>query len=107
MKNIGAMLKEAQKMQQKMTDLQEKLSALEIEGEAAAGRVRVVLSGQGETKSVSIDPALIAPDDAEMLEDLVRTAFNDANAKRAAAKKEMMSDITGGLPLPPGMQLPF
>ena len=107
MKNLGQMLKQAQQMQQKMTEMQEKLAETEIEGLSAAGRVRVVLTGKGEAKGVQIDPALLADGDVGTLEDLVRAAINDASVKMESLKKDMMADLTGGLPLPPGMQLPF
>jgi len=107
MKNIGQMLKQAQQMQQKIADLQEKMGEMEITGQAANGLVEIRLSGKGEARSVRIDPSLVSEGEAEMLEDLVRTAINDANTKLDAEKKELMADLTGGLPLPPGLQLPF
>ena len=107
MKNLGQMLKQAQQMQQKMTDLQEVLAQTKVTGESAGGKVSVTLSGQGEALDISIDPSLVSSDDVEGLEDLIRAAINAASARLNEMKKEMMSELTGGLPLPPGMQLPF
>ena len=107
MKNLGQMLKQAQQMQQKMTDLQEELARTEVAGAAPGGQVRIRLSGKGEALDVSIDPVLVGGGDVAGLEGLVRAAINDASAKLNEMKKEMMSDLTDGLPLPPGMQLPF
>ncbi|MBL4748901.1 MAG: YbaB/EbfC family nucleoid-associated protein [Magnetovibrio sp.] len=107
MKNLGNMMKQAQQMQGRMTEMQEMLAAHEVEGSSGAGMIKVRVSGKHEVRRVSIDPALIDPSDPEVLEDLVMAAFNDAQAKIAAFKAEKMSDITGGMPLPPGFKLPF
>ena len=107
MTNLGQMLKAAQQMQGKMQEMQEKMTALEVTGSSGGGMCQVVLNGKGEAKSVSIDPALVTPDDAAVLEDLILAAINDAKAKVDEKMREKMSDLTGGLPLPPGFQLPF
>jgi len=107
MKNIGALMKQAQEMQGKMAEMQESLSAMEAEGTSGGGMVRVTLSGKSEVRSVSIDPSLMTADDREVLEDLIVAAFNDAKSKVEAMVQEKMSELTGGLNLPPGMQLPF
>ena len=107
MKNLGQMMKQAQQMQQKMADMQAELERLEITGSAGAGMVRVVLNGKSEAQSVKIDPALMADGDAEVLEDLILAAFNDAKGKLQAVVAEKMSEVTGGLPLPPGFSLPI
>ena len=107
MKNIGQMMKQAQKMQAKMGELQERLANTEITGASGGGMVQVTLNGKSEMRSIKIDPALVDPDDVEVLEDLVVAAFNDAKAKAEAHMAEAMSELTGGLQLPPGMQLPF
>ncbi len=107
MKNIGQMMKQAQKMQAKMGELQERLANTEITGASGGGMVQVTLNGKSEMRSIRIDPALVDPDDVEVLEDLVVAAFNDAKAKVEAHVAEVMSELTGGLQLPPGMQLPF
>jgi len=107
MKNIGKMLKQAQELQGKMADMQEKLAELEIVGSAGDGMVHVMLNGKGEAKKLSIDPSVVSADDTAMLEDLILAAFHAAKAEQVSAARDMMSDITGGLPLPPGLQLPF
>ena len=107
MKNIQNMMKQAQQLQTKMADMQAELERLEITGSAGAGMVRVVLNGKSEAQSVKIDPALMADGDAEVLEDLILAAFNDAKGKLQAVVAEKMSEVTGGLPLPPGFSLPI
>lgn len=107
MKNLGQLMKQAQEMQTKMAELQEELARAEVEGSSGAGMVKVTLTGKGEMKAIKIDPKLIDPGEAEMLEDLIVAASADAKAKSEAYAKEKMQDITGGLNLPPGMNLPF
>ena len=107
MKNLGAMMKSAQQMQDKMKDLQEELSKMEVTGSSGGGMVEVTLSGKHETKAVRIDPSMVVTGEAEILEDLVAAAFNDAKAKVETMMQEKMSELTGGLQLPPGMSLPF
>ena len=100
------MMKQAQELQGRMADLQEQLAQLEITG-AAGGMVEVTLNGKGEARKFKIDPAAVNAEDTEMLEDLLLAAFNDAKSKQEQAMREKMSALTGGLPLPPGMALPF
>lgn len=107
MKNLSGMLKQAQKIQSQMQEMQTQLADLEIEGEAGAGMVKVVLNGKGEMRRIKIDPKLIDPDDAETLEDLIIAATNSAKQHVEEHVQEKMGDLTGGLPLPPGMKLPF
>jgi hypothetical protein len=107
MKNIGNMLKEAQKMQAKMAEVQERLAAMEVAGSAGAGLVTVTVSGKGDLKKVKLDPSLIDPAEVEVLEDLIVAATADAKAKVDETMQEEMGKLTGGLPLPPGMKLPF
>ena len=106
MTNLGKMMKQAQELQGRMADLQEQLAQLEITG-AAGGMVEVTLNGKGEARKFKIDPAAVNAEDTEMLEDLLLAAFNDAKNKQEQAMREKMSALTGGLPLPPGMALPF
>jgi DNA-binding YbaB/EbfC family protein len=101
------MVKMAQEFQSRMGEMQEKLTDLEFTGGAGGGRIEVTLNGKGEARKISIDPSLIEGSEAEMLEDLVLAAFNDAKGKQEQAVREKMSELTGGLPLPPGMRLPF
>ncbi|MCR9256966.1 MAG: YbaB/EbfC family nucleoid-associated protein [Alphaproteobacteria bacterium] len=107
MKNFGNMLKQAQQMQSKMEEMQAKLAEAEHTGEAGGGMVSVTLSGKSEVRAVKIDPSLMTPGEQEVLEDLIVAAFNDARAKVEQSMQEQMSDLTGGLPLPPGFKLPF
>jgi DNA-binding YbaB/EbfC family protein len=107
MKNLGQMLKQAQAMQSKMAEMQEKLAAMEMTGASGGGMVKVTLNGKNEVRSVKIDPSLVDPKETEMLEDLVVAAFNDAKTKVDANMAEEMAKITGGLQLPPGVKLPF
>ena len=107
MKNIGQMMKQAQQMQAKMAELQEKLVEMEVEGVAAAGMVRITMNGKGQMRGIKIDPTLIDRDEVEVLEDLILAAANDAKAKAETKVAEEMQALTGGLQLPPGMQLPF
>ena len=102
--NVGKMMKNLQKMQ---AELQTEIDALDVEASAGGGMVTITLSGKSEMRGVTIDPALATPDDTEVLEDLIIAAFNDAKAKVEARVQEEMSKLTGGLNLPPGMNLPF
>jgi nucleoid-associated protein EbfC len=105
MKDMMKMLAKAQEIQGRMQQLQEELTGLEIEGQSGGGLVRVKLNGKMEARAVKIDPSLIKPDDAEMLEDLILAAFQDAKGKVEAAMQEKMKEVTGGLPIPPGLKL--
>ena len=107
MKNLGQMMKQAQQMQAKMAELQEKLAVAEMTGVAGGGLVQVTMNGKGELRTVKIDPGLLAPDDVEVLEDLIVAAANDAKAKVESHVAEEMQKLTGGIALPPGMKLPF
>ena len=107
MKNLTEMLKKAQEMQSKMGDMQSQLDDLEIEGTAGAGLVKVVLSGKGDMKSLSIDDSLFSSEDREVLEDLIVAAHTQARSKVAEASAEHMKDLTGGIDLPPGFKMPF
>lgn len=105
MKNFAGLMKQAQELQSKMGEMQEKLASLEIEGASGAGLVSVTLSGKGEMKAAKIDPSLMKPEEAEILEDLLVAAHNDAKAKLEERLQEEMKNVTGGLPLPPGLSL--
>lgn len=107
MKNLSQMLKQAEELQSRMAALQEKLAAMEVTGTAGGGMVSVTLNGKGEARKVSIDPKLMAPGEHAVVEDLVHAAINDAKGKVEQLVRERMSELTGGLPLPPGMPLPF
>ncbi|MEZ5845899.1 MAG: YbaB/EbfC family nucleoid-associated protein [Geminicoccaceae bacterium] len=107
MKNLTGMLKQAQKMQQQMQEMQTRLDGMEVEGEAGAGMLRVTLNGKGEMRRVKIDPQLVDPNDIETLEDLIVAATNNAKQRVEEHMQSEMSKMTGGLQLPPGMKLPF
>tara|TARA_B100000686_G_C16177112_1_gene659121 strand:+ start:85 stop:408 length:324 start_codon:yes stop_codon:yes gene_type:complete len=107
MKNLGQMLKQAQEMQTKMQEMQDTLANIEVTGSAGGGMCQITMSGKGEARKVSIDTALVIPDEAEVLEDLILAAINDAKAKVEEKSRIEMQKLTGGLELPPGFQLPF
>lgn len=107
MVNINQFLKQAQSMQTKMQEMQEKLEATEFEGKSGGGMVTLKLSGKGDLKSINIDKSVINADDKEMLEDLIVAAYNDGKAKADAASNESMSGALGGMSLPPGFKMPF
>ncbi len=107
MKNLGQMMKQAQQMQERMAELQARLDRMEIMGQSGGGLVQATLSGKGEVRRLKIDPSLINPAEAEVLEDLVAAAVNDARQRVEATVAEEMSKLTGGLKLPPGIKLPF
>lgn len=103
---IGNLLKQAQLMQENLQKAQDKIAKMEVEGTSGAGMVKVIMTGKHDVKRVTIDPALLG-EDKEMLEDLIAAAVNDAVRKVEQATQEMMADVTAGMPLPPGMKLPF
>ncbi len=103
---IGQLMKQAQQMQANMQKMQEELAKLEVTGQAGGGMVSVVMTGKHQVKSVSIDDSLWG-DDKDMAEDLVVAAMNDAIKKVETTVQERFSGLTGGMSLPPGMNLPF
>ncbi len=107
MKNLGQMMKQAQAMQAKMQEMQAALERTEVTGAAGGGMVTVTVSGKGEMRRIRIDPKLIDPNEAAMLEDLIVAAVNDARAKVDQQMQAEMAKLTGGLQLPPGFKLPF
>jgi nucleoid-associated protein EbfC len=107
MKNLGQLMKQAQAMQTKMAEMQEKLETIEVAGSAGAGMVTVTLSGKGAMRGVKIDPSLAKADEVEILEDLITAAHNDAKAKLEQKVQEETASMMGGLQLPPGFKLPF
>ena len=107
MKNLAGLMKQASQMQAKMQEMQARLEATELEGQAGGGMVAVTLSGKGELKRVRIDPKLLDPAEAGMLEDLLVAAHGEAKRKTESGMQEEMGKATGGLELPGGMKLPF
>ena len=107
MKNqLAGLMKQAQQMQENMQRAQEELAHTEVEGQAGAGLVKVVMTCRHDVKKVSIDPSLMG-EDRDMLEDLIAAAFNDAVRRAEATTQEKMGGLTSGLPMPPGFKLPF
>lgn len=105
--DIGEIMKQAGQMQAKMQEMQEKLAELEVTGEAGGGMVKVVMNGKGYAKAVAVERGLLKEDEGEILEDLIAAAINDAKAKLESKTQEQMKEMTAGMPLPPGMKLPF
>jgi len=103
---LAGLMKQAQQMQENLKKAQEEIAGMEVEGQAGAGMVKVVMTGRHDVKRVFIDPSLMS-DDREMLEDLIAAAVNDAVRRVEAATQEKMGGLTSGLGLPPGMKLPF
>ena len=102
---LGNLMQQAQRMQENLKKAQEELATIEVTGQAGGGMVQVTLSGRMECRRVRIEAGAL--EDAEMLEDLVAAAFNDAVNKANEASQSRMAEATAGLPLPPGMKLPF
>ncbi|MBH32241.1 MAG: YbaB/EbfC family nucleoid-associated protein [Gammaproteobacteria bacterium] len=107
MVNFGNMMKQAQQLQKKMSEAQEKLSSIEVEGVSGGGVVKVIANAKGEIKRISLDESLLKPEEKDVTEDLIVAAINDAKQKGEIAAQEEMKSVTGGIPLPPGMKLPF
>ncbi|QRE75991.1 YbaB/EbfC family nucleoid-associated protein [Methylobacterium aquaticum] len=105
--DIMGLMKQAQAMQQKMADLQSELDGVQVTGASGGGSVSVTMTAKGDVKGLTLDASLLVPDEKEILEDLIVAALNDAKAKAERAAQERMQDLTKGLPLPPGMKLPF
>ncbi|MES1927763.1 hypothetical protein SADO_00865 [Salinisphaera dokdonensis CL-ES53] len=103
---LGKIMQQAQAMQGKMQEAQEEMAKMEITGESGAGLVKVVMNGKHEVKNVVIDSSVFE-EDREFAEDLIAAAINDAVQRVSATTKEKMSEMTGGMDLPPGMNLPF
>lgn len=107
MKDIMGMMKAAGEMRSKMESLQAELAEMVIEGSSGGGLVTVMLSGKGDMKGLRVDPSLFREDDVEVLEDLIVAAHADARARAEEAMQSRMSELTSGLPIPPGFKLPF
>lgn len=106
MKGMGDLMKQAQEMQERMQKMQEELANAEVEGQAGAGMVKVIMTGRHDVKSVKIDDSLMG-EDKEMLEDLLAAAVNDAVRRVESNSKEKMSEMTSGMGMPPGFKMPF
>lgn len=106
MKGLNDLMKQAQQMQERMQKMQEEAANAEVEGQSGAGMVKVVMTGRHDVRKVEIDPSLLS-EDKEMLEDLLAAAVNDAVRKVEEANQAAMSDLTSGMPIPPGFKMPF
>jgi DNA-binding YbaB/EbfC family protein len=106
MADFMGLMKQAAQLQTKMQELQTELDRIEVEGSAGGGLVSVKLTAKGELKGVSIDDSLMKPSEKEIVEDLLVAAHADARRKAEAVMQEKMKALTGGLPLPPGFNLP-
>lgn len=107
MKNLGQLMKQAQEMQSRMAEMQERLQDAEVIGQAGGGMIQITMNGKHEVRAVRIDPNLIDPEEKEVLEDLIAAAVNDARGKVESFMQEEMQKLTGGMNLPPGFKLPF
>lgn len=105
--DMAKMMKQAQEMQGRMAEMQEKLAKVTVVGESGAGLVQATASAKGEITALNIDPSIFHPDEKEVVEDLILAAIKDAQGKAAAASKAEMGKIAQELGLPPGMELPF
>jgi DNA-binding YbaB/EbfC family protein len=105
MKDLMGVMKQVGEMQTRMQQMQDELGALEIEGQAGGGLVKVTLTGKGDMKRVQIDQSLMKPDETEIVEDLIVAATQDAKVKVDTSLQAKMQEMTGGLPMPPGLKL--
>lgn len=103
---LGNLMKQAQQVQERLAKVQDEIKNLEIEGQAGAGLVKILMTGSHNVRKVTIDPSL-KDEDLDMIEDLVAAAFNDAASKVEKTSEEKMKSVTGGMPLPPGFKMPF
>lgn len=105
MPDIMGLMKQAAEFKTKIEAMQAELDRIEVEGTAGGGLVTVTLTAKSELKTVRIDPSLLKPDEAEIVEDLIVAAHSDARRKVETVMQEKMQSLTGGLPLPPGLKL--
>lgn len=107
MRDMGGLMKAMQQMQSKMADTQKSMERLEAEGQSGAGMVKITLGGDGRMRGIAIDPSLMVEGEGEILEDLIKAAFEDARRKVEEQRQVLEKDLMGGLPLPPGFKMPF
>jgi DNA-binding YbaB/EbfC family protein len=107
MRDIMGMMGKVKEMQAKMEEMQADIAALDVEGKAGGDLVSVRLNGKGDLLGLGIDPSLFKEDEVEILEDLIIAAHKDAKAKAESIAAEKTRELTAGLPIPPGMKLPF
>ena len=104
--DMGDMMKQAQAMQEKMQKMQEDLANTEVTGESGAGMIKITMTGRHDVKKVSIDSSLLS-EDKTILEDLIAAGVNDAVRRVEASSQDKMSEMTGGMSMPPGFKMPF
>ncbi len=102
---LGDLMKQAQQMQEKMQQLQAEIAQAEVVGEAGAGMVKITMTGRHDVKNVDIDAGLLS-EDKDVLEDLIAAAMNDAVRRAEKHQQEKMSELTSGMPMPPGFKFP-
>lgn len=107
MKDIMGLMKKAQEMQSRMQEMQSEMESAEVEGQSGGGMVKVKLTVKGAMRGLTIDPSMFKEDDVEILEDLILAAHEDARKKAEQIMEEKMKEMTAGMPMPPGMKLPF
>jgi len=105
MADFMGMMKQAAQLQTKMQELQSELDTIMVEGVAGGGLVSVTMTAKGELKAVKVDDSLLKAEEKEILEDLLVAAHADARRKSEALLQDKMKQLTGGLPLPPGLKL--
>jgi DNA-binding YbaB/EbfC family protein len=105
MKDLMGMMKQVGEMQARVQQMQDELAGTEIDGQSGGGLVKVTLTGKGDLKKVRIDPSLVKPEEAEILEDLIVAAAADAKGRLDVLLQTKMQEMAGGLPLPPGLKL--
>lgn len=103
MRDLANLMKQAQQLQARMAEMQQELESLEVEGSSGGGLVTVRMSAKGELRGVSIDPSLVKPEETEILEDLIVAAHAEARRRAEQTMQEKMKELTGGMPIPPGM----
>ncbi|XBQ16507.1 MAG: YbaB/EbfC family nucleoid-associated protein [Oceanicaulis sp.] len=107
MKDLAGLMKQAQDMQKRMKEAQERLEDVEVTGESGAGMVKVTLTAKGEMRGLAIDRTVVDPEETEVLEDLIKAAYADAKRKADEAQQKVLAEATKGIGLPPGIDLPF
>lgn len=107
MRDMMSMMKKAKEVQEKMQNIQEEMANLQMIGTAGGGLVNITLNGKNTIIAIEIDPSLLNPEEAEILEDLIIAAYNEARAKIEMAMEERTKSLTAGLPFPPSFKLPF
>lgn len=107
MKDISQIMRQAQQMQAKIAEAQKKLEAMEVEGSAGGGMVKLRISGKNALLAISIDPSLMTPDEREIVEDLIKAAHEDARRKLEDVQNEEMKGLSGGMGILPGFKMPF